>query len=309
MQFFFSVLALGSSVLDSAALSKADSLFRGLAQPLSATDGDWSQISQDWLNGLINFGIRVVLALLLFFAGRFVIKHLTRFFQRTIAKRAIDGVAGSLLDSLFVAILHIVLGISIAALLGVKSVSFAAILASMGLAIGMALSGQLQNLAGGVIIMVTKPFQIGDFIEAQNETGVVQAVSLFHTRISTPENKMIFIPNGILSSGVVVNYSHASRRRVEWVIGVEYGQNYDEARELLLKLINQDERVLQEPMPPFVALKTLNSSSVDIVVRAWVSSEYVWDVFFEFNRQVYTEFNKAGIGFPFPQLTVHQAQS
>lgn len=301
------LLAGGLPTIDSATKHSTDSLLHNLTRPLMGTGNSWEQIGQEWLTGFINFGIRVVLAVVLFFLGRLAIKYLTKFFRATIAKRAVEGVAATLLDSLFVAILYIVLGISIAVLLGVKSVSFAAVLASMGLAIGMALSGQLQNLAGGVILMVTKPFQIGDFIEAQNESGTVQAVTLFHTRISTPENKMIFIPNGILSSGVVINYSHASTRRVEWIFGVEYGQDFEEAKQLLEHLINSDTRVLQEPVCPFVALKTLNASSVDLVVRAWVKSEEVWDVFFDYNRRVYAEFNKAGINFPFPQLTVHQA--
>lgn len=289
--------------VDSAKTGDVEQILSSMTSPLLPPDMDWSILLHEWGREAIYFGIRVLLCLLLFFVGRYIINLLTSLFRKALAKRDVQGVAISLLDSILVAVLYITLGIVIATLLGVKSVSFAALLASMGLAIGMALSGQLQNLAGGVIILLTKPFQIGDFIQAQNESGAVRAVSLFHTEVATPENKIIFIPNGILSSGVIVNFSHADRRRAEWIIGIEYNEDFDKVRTLLYELINKDERVIQEPAP-FVALKTLNASSVDVVVRAWVKSEEFWDLYFDFNRTVYTEFNKAGIGFPFPQMTL-----
>ena len=202
--------------------------------------------------------------------------------------------AVTLLDSLFSALCYIALGLTLAGILGVKSVSFAAVLASMGLAVGMALSGQLQNLAGGVIIMVTKPFGIGDFISAQGSEGTVRAVKLFHTEVLTPDNKTTFIPNGVLSSNVIVNFSHEGLRRVEWTIGIE-------------SLLQRDERILTSPEPTIV-LHQLNSSSVDILVRAWVASGDLWAVYWDFNERVYAAFNEQGIGFPFPQLTLHQGK-
>lgn len=295
--------------VDSASLQSTDAMLNNFTSPIKTNPSELAQVGSEWLIGLLNFGIRVVLAILLFLAGRYLIRHLTGFIRRLILRKAVDGIGSTLLDSIIVAILYILLGIGIAAVLGVQSVSFAAILASMGLAIGMALSGQLQNLAGGVIIMFTKPFNIGDFIDAQTVSGVVQEVNLFHTHISTPDNKSIFIPNGVLSSGVVTNLSGVNTRRVDWVFSVEYGQDFDTAKDLLIKLMNQDERILHDPMEPFVAILKLNSSSVDLTARAWVKSDLYWDVFFDFNKTVYTEFNKAGINFPFPQITVHQAKS
>ena len=199
------------------------------------------------------------------------------------------------------------LGIILASILGVKSVSFAAVLASMGLAVGMALSGQLQNLAGGVIIMVTKPFGIGDFISAQGVEGTVRSVRLFHTEVLTPDNKAVFIPNGTLSSSLVTNFSHEDIRRVEWTIGIEYDEDYQRVRQVILALLQQDERILTTP-EPVIVLHNLNSSSVDILVRAWVASGDLWPVFWDFNERVYADFNAKGIGFPFPQLTVHQGK-
>ena len=304
-------LPLLSAVLpvDSTATTQLTSALGTATQPLKLDVNNWFSraMMNDWLNSGINFGIRVVLAILLFLIGRWVIRRLLRIFERILKRREIDGVAVTLLGSVLTALLYIALFLTLGGVLGVKSVSFAAVLASMGLAVGMALSGQLQNLAGGVIIMVTKPFSIGDYILAQTAEGSVRAVSLFYTEILTPDNKRIFIPNGVLSSGVVVNYSHEETRRVEWTIGIEYDEDFARVRSAIESLLESDERVLKTPEPTIV-LHNLNSSSVDVLVRAWVRSENLWPVFWDFNRRVYEDFNKRGISFPFPQLTVHQGK-
>ncbi|WP_297194727.1 mechanosensitive ion channel domain-containing protein [uncultured Porphyromonas sp.] len=304
-------LPLLSAVLpaDSTAASQVTSALGTATQPLELDVNNWFSraMMNDWLNSGINFGIRVVLAILLFLIGRWVIRRLLRIFERILKRREIDGVAVTLLGSVLTALLYIALFLTLGGVLGVKSVSFAAVLASMGLAVGMALSGQLQNLAGGVIIMVTKPFSIGDYILAQTAEGSVRAVSLFYTEILTPDNKCIFIPNGVLSSGVVVNYSHEETRRIEWTIGIEYDEDFARVRSAIESLLESDERVLKTPEPTIV-LHNLNSSSVDVLVRAWVRSEDLWPVFWDFNRRMYEDFNKRGISFPFPQLTVHQGK-
>ena len=304
-------LPLLSAVLpvDSTATTQLTSALGTATQPLELDVTKWFSraMMNDWLNSGINFGIRVVLAILLFLIGRWVIRRLLRIFERILKRREIDGVAVTLLGSVLTALLYIALFLTLGGVLGVKSVSFAAVLASMGLAVGMALSGQLQNLAGGVIIMVTKPFSIGDYILAQTAEGSVRAVSLFYTEILTPDNKRIFIPNGVLSSGVVVNYSHEETRRIEWTIGIEYDEDFARVRSAIESLLESDERVLKTPEPTIV-LHNLNSSSVDVLVRAWVRSDDLWPVFWDFNRRVYEDFNKRGISFPFPQLTVHQGK-
>ena len=278
-------------------------------QPLNLDYQHWfgRDHLESWINGAINFGVRVLLVLVLFWLGRIVIRWVGRLFDKFLRRRAFDGVAVTLLDSLFTALLYVTLGIILASILGVKSVSFAAVLASMGLAVGMALSGQLQNMAGGVIIMVTKPFGIGDFISAQGIDGTVRAVRLFHTEVLTPDNKAVFIPNGILSSNLVTNFSHEDLRRVEWTIGIEYDEDFQRVRQVILDLLAEDERIRTTP-EPVVVLHNLNSSSVDILVRAWVASGDVWNVFWSFNERVYADFNAKGIGFPFPQLTIHQGK-
>ena len=294
---------------DSAAGSELKEAIGAATQPLNLDIKHWFSRSmlEEWLNAGINFGLRVILVVVLFWLGKVVITRLKKIFNGILRRRNIEGVAVSLLDSVFTAILYIALFLFLAGVLGVKSVSFAAVLASMGLAVGMALSGQLQNLAGGVIIIVTKPFKLGDFISSQGTDGTVKAVRLFHTEVLTPDNKVAFIPNSLLSSNSVVNYSHENIRRVEWTIGIEYNEDFDRARNLLRSIIESDARILKTP-DYTIALLSLGASSVNIVIRAWTANETYWDVFLDINERIYKEFNAAGIGFPFPQLTVHQAK-
>lgn len=294
---------------DSAAGSELKEAIGAATQPLNLDIKHWFSRSmlEEWLNAGINFGLRVILVLVLFWLGKVVITRLKKIFNGILRRRNIEGVAVSLLDSVFTSILYIALFLFLAGVLGVKSVSFAAVLASMGLAVGMALSGQLQNLAGGVIIIVTKPFKLGDFISAQGTDGTVKAVRLFHTEVLTPDNKVVFIPNGTLSSSLVTNFSYEELRRVEWTIGIEYDEDYQRVRQVILALLQQDQRILTTP-EPVIVLHKLNDSSVDILVRAWVASGDLWPVFWDFNERVYADFNAKGIGFPFPQLTVHQGK-
>lgn len=289
---------------DSTSIQEASSVVEGMTKPiLSPKSFSLMTSLESWGEALLNFGIRVVLSVILFMLGSWLIGKLRRLIISIMIRRQWEGVAISLINSIIVALLYMGLGIGIAATMGVQSVSFAAVLASLGLAIGMALSGQLQNLAGGVIIVVTKPFAIGNYIEAQNVEGVVRSVTLFHTVITTAENKIIYIPNGSLSNNVIINYNSAKTRRVEWLIGVDYEADMDTALALLGELLSTDERILKDPAH-FVGIKALSTSSVDLVARAWVKTEDYWDVFFDLNKTIFEEFNKRGIAFPYPQLTI-----
>lgn len=289
---------------DSTSIQEASSVVEGMTKPiLSPKSFSLMTSLESWGEALLNFGIRVVLSVILFMLGSWLIGKLRRLIISIMIRRQWEGVAISLINSIIVALLYMGLGIGIAATMGVQSVSFAAVLASLGLAIGMALSGQLQNLAGGVIIVVTKPFAIGNYIEAQNVEGVVRSVTLFHTVITTAENKIIYIPNGSLSNNVIINYNSAKTRRVEWLIGVDYEADMDTALALLGELLSSDERILKDPAH-FVGIKALSTSSVDLVARAWIKTEDYWDVFFDLNKTIFEEFNKRGIAFPYPQLTI-----
>lgn len=291
--------------IDSATITKASKAVEGLSKPIITEGFSLSTLLTGWETVLINFGIRLLLAIALFFVGRWIIGYIRRVTARLMERKKLEGVAVSLVNSLLVASLYIALGVSIAGTLGIQSVSFAAVLASMGLAVGMALSGQLQNLAGGVIILVTKPFTIGNYIQAQGVEGTVKRVSLFHSVVSTMENKTVYIPNGSLSSGVIVNFNEANTRRIEWVIGIDYEADVDRALALLRRFLERDERVLQDPVP-LVAIKALSPSSVDLVVRAWVKTEDFLDVMYSYNKTVLKGLPEEGINFPFPQVTVSQ---
>ena len=276
-----------------------------MTKPIDINQHKFLTMLEGWKEGLINFGIRVLLAIVFFFVARWAINAFIRLLKGIMNRRNLTGVAVSLINSIVIALLYIAVGIGIVSILGVKSVSLAAVLASMGLAVGMALSGQLQNLAGGVIIVVTKPFGIGDFIQAQNVEGTVKSVNLFHTVITTIENKVIFIPNGALSSGVIINPTAQDTRRLQWTFGIDYDSDVDKALVILRQLLEADDRVMKTE-DIYIGVSALNASSVDILVRAWVNLSDVLAVTHGFNLTVFHAFNEAGISFPFPQVTVSQ---
>lgn len=289
------------------------SLLLQTAVPLTETVvGDGFSKLQILLQQLIDWGVsaggRIIGAVLIFIVGRFLISFLNKMVARLLAKRRIDASIQSFVKSLVNILLTILLIVAVISKLGVETTSFAALLASAGVAIGMALSGNLQNFAGGLIVLLLRPYKVGDLIESQGVTGTVREIQIFHTILVTGDNKVIYIPNGALSSGTVTNYSRESTRRVEWVIGVEYGENYDKVEETTRRIIAEDQRILTDP-EPFVALHALDASSVNVIIRVWVKSEDYWGVYFDMNRTIYSVFNEEGIGFPFPQLTVHQAKN
>lgn len=253
-------------------------------------------------------GWTLVKALLVFVIGRFLIGLINQFVKRVLLKRNIDPSIKTFVGSLIHIILMILLIVSVVGALGVQTASFAALLASAGVAIGMALSGNLSNFAGGLIILIFKPYKVGDFIEAQNLSGTVREIQIFHTVLTTTDNKVIYIPNGSLSSSAVINYSYQQVRRIDWTFGVEYGTDYAKVKGVLEEILAKDERILQEPAAPFIAMSQLADSSVNYVVRVWVNSPDYWNVYYDITRIVYERFNAEGIGFPFPQLTIHQAK-
>lgn len=256
----------------------------------------------------VSAGSRIVGAILIFVIGRFLISLVKKMVAKLLSKKRVDPGIQSFVKSLVSILLSILLIIAVIGKLGVETTSFAALLASAGVAVGMALSGNLQNFAGGLIVLLFRPFKVGDWIESQNVSGTVREIQIFHTILTTADNKVIYIPNGPLSSGTVTNYSREDTRRVDWVIGVEYGENYDKVESTVRRILAADSRIMTEP-EPFVALHALSSSSVNIVIRAWVKSGDYWNVYFGMNKTVYAVFNEEGIGFPFPQLTVHQAKN
>lgn len=262
-------------------------------------------ITQQLLEFGIRAGERILIAVLVFIVGRFLISMLNKFIRRLMDKRKVDISIKTFVKSLINILLTILLIISVVGALGVETTSFAALLASAGVAVGMALSGNLQNFAGGLIVLLFKPYKVGDWIESQGVSGTVKEIQIFHTILTTGDNKTIYVPNGAMSSGVVTNYNTQTTRRVEWIIGIDYGEDYEKVRKIVSDILTADKRILEDPAP-FIALHALDASSVNVIARVWVNSPDYWGVYFDVNKTIYETFNKEGINFPFPQLTVHQ---
>ncbi|UBD81664.1 mechanosensitive ion channel family protein [Parabacteroides distasonis] len=256
----------------------------------------------------VNAGKNIFIACLIYSIGCFIIKQINRLVAKILEKRKVEPSVQTFLKSLVKILLNMILAFAVISKLGVETTSFAALMASAGVAIGMALSGNLSNFAGGLIILVFKPFKVGDYIEGPDVNGTVKEIQIFHTILSTLDNRMIYVPNGILNNNAITNYSKQETRRVDWVFGVEYGEEIGKVRAVIQRIIKNDPRILDTPAP-LIALSTLNASSVDITVRVWVKASDYWSVLFDINEIVYDTFNKEGINFPFPQLTVHQTSS
>lgn len=251
-------------------------------------------------------GMTLLKAFLVFVVGRILVGMVNKLVKRILMKRDIEPSVKTFVGSLVNVVLTVLLIVSVVGALGVQTTSFAALLASAGVAVGMALSGNLANFAGGLIILLFKPFKVGDYIEAQGAGGTVKEIQIFHTILVTPDNKVVYIPNGSLSSGVSTNFSRQDTRRVDWTFCVDYGEDYDKVKEVIQSVLARDSRILADPAP-FIALHALADSSVNIVVRVWVESADYWNVYFGINQAIYATFNEKGINFPFPQLTVHRA--
>ena len=266
----------------------------------------------EWLPKLVNnylvpLGMKIVAAFLIFFVGRWLIKVIKNSINRVMERRNTDASLRSFLGSLISVLLNFILIITIISVLGINTSSLVALLASAGLAVGMALSGTLQNFAGGVVIMIFRPFKVGDYISAQGQEGTVKEIQIFNTIIKTLDNKIVTIPNGILSTGIMTNFAKEETRRVDWTFCISYGDDYDKAKAVLKSLCNADARILKTP-EVFVEIGKLNESSVDITVRAWVKTADYWGVFFSMNEKVYKTFPSEGLHLPFPQMDVHVKQ-
>lgn len=253
---------------------------------------------------IVMYGPKLLGAILVLIIGLWVIKLLTRGTDRLMVRSKVDDSLRPFMKSLVGTLLKVMLVISIMGMVGIEMTSFIAILGAAGLAVGMALSGTLQNFAGGVMILIFKPFKVGDYIEAQGFAGVVKEIQIFVTILTTPDNKTIILPNGGLSNGSMVNYSTQDTRRVDWTVGVSYGSDIEHVRKVINGLVEADERIMKEPAP-LIKVSALADSSVNFAVRGWVNPGDYWDVFFDMNEKVYTTFNKEGIGIPFPQMDVH----
>lgn len=271
------------------------------------TEEGINELINKLIDGGIEIGGRILGAIIIFLIGKMMINWANKLFAKMLEKRKVDASIQSFLKSIVNITLLVLLFLAVIGQLGIELTSFAALLASVGVAVGMALSGNLSNFAGGVIILVFRPYKVGDYIEASTgASGTVTDIQIFHTVLTTPDNRVVFAPNGAMSGAVVTNYSRKDTRRVDFTFGVEYGTDFNQAKAIILEVISQDSRILKDPAP-FIELGALADSSVNITVRVWVNAADYWSVNFDMNKNVYATFNERGISFPFPQLTVHQA--
>lgn len=299
MNFFLNIIM-------QAAPEVADTLhksaFREFLQTIKGMTGE--QIIDMAIRGTLDAIVRIAIACVIFYVGRWIVRRLTTVIHKIFIKRDVEASLATFLLSLVNITMTFILIIIVISFLGIDTTSFIAIFASAGLAVGMALSGTLQNFAGGVLVLLLKPYRVGDFIEAQGQTGTVKAITFFSTVLATPDNKNIILPNGGMSTGIINNYSKENIRRVDWTFGIAYGDDYDKAKATIASLLEADDRVMKDPAY-FIALGALADSSVNITVRAWVASEDYWGVFFDMNEKVYKTFPKEGLNIPFPQMDVH----
>ncbi len=261
----------------------------------------------------INFGLKVLAALLIYIIGAWLISLVKKLLRRYFTRRKTEATLASFLNSLITISMWIVLIVLTVSALGVNSTSLAALLAAGGMAIGMALSGTVQNFAGGIMLLVFKPFKVGDFIEAQGFTGTVTDVTIVSTRLRTVDNRVVVLPNGALSNGNITNFTTNPIRRVDLKVSLSYGADVTKAKEALLEIVRSNPVFLDASTPgaadPFVALQVMDGSSIAFTVRAWVNSPDYWSAYFWLNENVYTQLpSKYGLSFPFPQLDVHVKQ-
>jgi small conductance mechanosensitive channel len=310
---------------------RQDSLRAGAQQMIAYAKSDPDGFWQLFVDKIIHFGLQVLAALLIFVIGILLIRWVKNILQRVFTRRKTEPTIASFVSSFVSISLTILLVVISISTLGVNTTSLAALLAAGGMAIGMALSGTVQNFAGGIMLLAFKPFKAGDFIEAQGVSGKVIEVNITATKILTVDNRVVILPNGALSNGVINNYNGRPLRRIEWSVSVSYGVDAARCKEAILAIVNSDSRVLKantnmkklykelnisayqlstvnyrmDAIPaPFVALKSLNANDITFVVRAWVRADDFWGVFFDLQEQFYTELPKQGFGFAYPHVVV-----
>jgi len=261
-----------------------------------------------FVDSAVHFGIKLLVAVAILAVGLWLVKKITKSVKKVMEVKNVDPSLRTFLSSLISILLKMLVIIIVLATVGIEMTSIIAILGAASLAIGMALSGTLQNFSGGVVILLFKPFEVGDLIETQSgHMGYVQGIMIFTTRMRTFDNKIIYLPNGALANGVITNHTKEKRRRVDEIFGISYGDDIKVARELMIRILTADERVHKDPMP-LVRIRNLSESSVDIQVRFWVNFENYYRIKYEIREIVYNEFPKHGLSFAYPHMDVHLDQ-
>ena len=261
-------------------------------------------IQEKLVNYVVTNGPNVIWAIIILFVGFWFAKRISKLVAKGLGKRNIDPSLTPYVVSVLSASIKAVVVISAIGRVGIQTTSFAAVLGAAGLAVGLALQGSLSNFAGGVLILLFKPFKVGDYIAAQGTEGTVKEIQIFHTTLTSPDGKKVILPNGTLSNDQITNYSAGPARRVEFKFGIGYGSSMTKAKEAIQSIIDNHEMTLKDPAP-LIAVSNHGASSVDFTVRVWCKTDDYWDVYFYYPEKVKDAFDKAGIEIPFPQMDVH----
>ena len=265
---------------------------------------DYHALLQSLLSESVWILIKILIALAIYFVGRWIVRRILKLVDVAMQHRNVDISLRSFTRNTISTVFTLLLMLIVVSTLGVNVTSLIAVASAATLAIGMALSGTAQNFAGGVMILLMKPYRVGDYISAQGQSGTVRDIKLFSTVITTADNQTIYIPNNSIATAIIDNYSTADLRRVDWSVGISYGDDVDVARKAVLAMLAADSRILKDP-EPVVWVAALADSSVNLTIRAWVKNSDYWNVFFEHNEEFYKELPKHGLSFPFPQMDVH----
>lgn len=263
----------------------------------------WADVSDKIIDSATSLGLRILAAVLVYLVGAWLIKKCRNILVKIFNSKKLDPSLTGFVSSLINVVFTVVLFVMVVTILGVPTSTFTALLAAGGLAIGMALSGTLQNFAGGVMILLFKPFKVGDFIDANGFSGTVQSIKITTTHIVTVDNRLVILPNSASSTGNIINFSSNTTRRAEWNVSISYGDDVDLAKKVALELINSNPKTLKDPAP-IAILSSLRDSDIVITIRAWAKTDDYWDLIAEMNEQIYKEFPKNGLHFPYPQLDV-----
>jgi small conductance mechanosensitive channel len=253
---------------------------------------------------LIHYGLKIIAAVAIFLIGRWVARLISRLFERLLLRSSVDKTLATFIRNLSYYLILVFVIIAAVDKLGVKTTSLVAVLGAAGLAVGLALQGALSNFAAGVLLVLFKPFRVGDFVEAAGTMGSVREISIFHTVLSHPDNRRIILPNSQVTGAKIVNFTAIDKRRVDMVFGISYGDDPGKAKDILLKLVRSDSRILKDP-EPVVAVNELADSSVNLICRPWTTPDDYWGVYFDTMEKGKAELERAGITIPFPQRDVH----
>ena len=301
-----------STILAQAATAAADSLALTpesmQAAVASLSSLTIAEVVEYVTNAALSLGSKLIQIIVIWFVGRWLSKRLISMIKTMMMKKKTDASIQTFLVSFIDIVALIVLITIIISVIGIDTSSFIALFASAGVAIGMALSGTLQNFAGGVMVLLFRPYKVGDYIEAQGQAGTVKEIQIFNTLLQTPDNRVIIVPNGPLSTGIINNYSRESKRRVDFTFSISYGDDFELAQSVLLEIIGKDERILKDPAP-FIQLSSMAASSIDITVRVWCNAADYWGIYFDMNKAVYKTFPAKGLNFPYNTITVNMKKN